>query len=213
VYERERKKEGKECAQNQYTGQFEHTPHPLSLFLSLFLIQRSQNLSLFLSVPIAQLVKAWRGVFFQAVLSSIPSQVKNLSFKDNYLDSEIFIAYQCWDWNGDLRDCNGEYRDWNFNPCKISKNPCIIKIGIVRFRFTWGRIAKRKSERGWGVYSNWPVYWFWAHSLILFLSLSLIHTWDTYPIKKVLKKNLSPSGFELTSLLNKCYLKKTKLFV
>ena len=58
VYERERKKEGKECAQNQYTGQFEHTPHPLSLFLSLFLIQRSQNLSLFLSVPIAQLVKA-----------------------------------------------------------------------------------------------------------------------------------------------------------
>jgi len=125
VWERKRKKEGKECAQNQCTGQFEHSPHPLSLFLSLFLIQRSQNLSLILSFPIAQLVKAWRGVFFQAVLSSNPGQVKNLSFKDNCLDSEIFIAYQCWDWNRDLMDCNGEYSDWNFNPCKISKNPCI----------------------------------------------------------------------------------------
>jgi len=42
-------------------------------------------------------VKARRGVFFQAVLSSNPGQVKKLSFKDNCLDSEIFVAYQCWD--------------------------------------------------------------------------------------------------------------------
>jgi len=66
---------------------------PSFTLFSLFLIQRSQNWSLFLSVPLAQLVKAWRGVFFQAVLSSNPGQIKNLSFKDNCPDSEIFIAY------------------------------------------------------------------------------------------------------------------------
>jgi len=127
MWEREKERGQGVCSKPMYWQVWAHS----SPSFTLFRIQRSQNLFLSLSVPIVQLVKAWRGVFFQAVLSSNPGQVKKISFKDNCLDSEIFIACQCWDWNGDLRDCNGESKDWNFNPCKISKNPCIIKIGLV----------------------------------------------------------------------------------
>ena len=61
VRERERKREGEEGTQNECNVQFEHTPSlSLSLFLSLSFsnAQSSKNLYSFLSVPIAQLVKA-----------------------------------------------------------------------------------------------------------------------------------------------------------
>ncbi len=74
------------CSKPMYRPVSAHSSPSFFLFFSFKAL-------LFLSVSIAQLVKAQRGVFFQAVLSSNPGQVKKLSFKDNCLDSEIFMAY------------------------------------------------------------------------------------------------------------------------
>ena len=60
-----------------------------------------------------------------------------------------------------------------------------------KFWDLWMRKRERKSERGWGVCSNWPVYWFWAHSLpSFFLSLSYTHE-TLIQSKKVLQKKIT----------------------